>query len=102
MNTLRFLFCLLLLLAQAAIAPQMQAQSGDCPEGQTCEPSDYEVIGVSIIFTPLDMPISTYSATLLGSAVAAFYNAGGQTSLYGGASYVPIASGYLSDDGSGA
>jgi hypothetical protein len=101
MNTLRFLFCLLLLLAQAAVAPQMQAQSGDCPEGQTCEPSDYEVIGVSIIFTPLDTPISTYSATLLGSAVAAFYNAGGQTSLYGGASYVPITSGYLSDDGSG-
>jgi len=97
MNTLRLSFCLLLLLAQAAVAPSVQAQSDDCPDNETCQPSDNEVIGVSIILTPLGTPVSTYSATILGATVAAYYDAGGIAELYGGVSNAFITWGDLGD-----
>jgi hypothetical protein len=94
MRTLRFsLF--LLLLAQAAVAPEVLAQGG-CPGG--CQqPTDLQVVGVSFILAPWSGEVNTYSATEMGATVAAYYDAGGDTYLRAGEAATLVTSGSLGE-----
>jgi len=90
MNTLRFSLCLLL-LAQAAVAPELQAQQE--PPG-TPTPSCDEVLVFSYIGPGAGSGITTYSATEMGANVAAYYDAEVDGFLYQGTGTTPIESGF--------
>ena len=93
MRTLHLSLGLLLLAAQAAIAPQLQGQ--DLPGPQ---PSSSEVVGISYILPGGGPTITAYAATEIGSEVAAYYdayveaylNAGTQTVSYGSAGFQAV------------
>ena len=70
MNALRLSFLLLLLAAQAAVAPQIQAQVG-----QPSQPDSYSVVCFSFIFPPSGTQIRAYAYTEMAVNVAAYYDA---------------------------
>ena len=71
MDTLRVAACLLLLAAQAGVAPELQAQQGPPGPG----PSSMQVVGFSYIQPPNGGTIVAYAATDMGADVAAYYDA---------------------------
>ncbi len=70
MDTFRISLCLLLLAAEAALAPGTQAQDG--PPDQ--EPSGNQVVGISYIYPPNGGTILAYASTEIGGDAAAYYN----------------------------
>src|ERR1017187_1587646 len=70
MNTLRFSMFLLLLTAQAAVAPELEAQQG--PPGAP-PPSALEVVGTSYILPGGGSTITAYAATEIGSDLEVSY-----------------------------
>src|SRR5271157_4060486 len=71
MDRLRFIACLLLLTAQASVAPELQAQQ---PPGAPY-PSTFEVVGTSYILPGNGSTITAYASTELGGDVQAYYDA---------------------------
>jgi hypothetical protein len=79
MRTLQFSLLLLILLSQAAVAPQLQAQ-----DQEDVNPSYDAVAGVSLILEPFGPGngVTAYVATEMGADVSAYYDAEVDAYLY--------------------